>query len=78
MCDHGHHDGCGHGGHGGGDHDHSQCKKEELGDLYSLWQYIDIDNSWCLNERVSNSVKKVFKQYDKRLDKTEVNFYCSF
>lgn len=58
-CNHGHHD-----------HDHSSS--DELGIQYNLYEKINKDNVQCLNESVEGSGKKVFKPWDKRLDRTDV------
>ncbi|VDN97904.1 unnamed protein product [Rodentolepis nana] len=47
--------------------DHIQAA-EETANLYSLYKYIDIENLVCLNERVADSGKKVFKPFEERKD----------
>eukprot|EP01126_Amoeba_proteus_P065001 TRINITY_DN9167_c0_g1_i8.p1 TRINITY_DN9167_c0_g1~~TRINITY_DN9167_c0_g1_i8.p1 ORF type:complete len:150 (+),score=31.33 TRINITY_DN9167_c0_g1_i8:61-450(+) len=60
-------------GHNHGHHDHHGqcCKDDSLGELYSLWRHIDLTNVHCLNEAVPGSVKKIFKTWDKRLDRKD-------
>nr|CDS28130.1 expressed protein [Hymenolepis microstoma] len=47
--------------------DHIQAA-EETANLYSLYKYIDTENLVCLNERVSDSGKTVFKPFEERKD----------
>jgi hypothetical protein len=68
----------GHGGHG---HGHGCCSSEhqhdhnvsdaERGNLYSLYQKIDISKVQCLNEAVDESCQKIFKPWHERLDTTK-------
>lgn len=37
-------------------------------------RHIDTEHVLCYNEKVKDSIKKVFKPYDKRTDKSEVSF----
>ena len=71
MQAHSHH-GLGHHHHGDG-HDHGHDHDDgddEMKFGTSLLQYIDRRNIKCLNESEANSGKKVFKEYDDRLDST--------
>uniref|UniRef100_A0A915K7S5 PITH domain-containing protein n=1 Tax=Romanomermis culicivorax TaxID=13658 RepID=A0A915K7S5_ROMCU len=43
--------------------------EDERGVLYSLYKKINVENVTCLNERVCNSGKSVFKAYENRLDR---------
>jgi len=61
--------------HGGNDrddhhHEHTSCKDENLGEIFSLYKFIDTTQLRCLNESVDGAIKRVFKPWDKRLDKT--------
>jgi hypothetical protein len=60
MANHNHHS-----------HKHDACSSEDIGETYSLYSHIHTDLLKCLNESDHGSIKKVFKPWDKRLDKTE-------
>ncbi|KAM7536270.1 hypothetical protein Aperf_G00000083605 [Anoplocephala perfoliata] len=51
---------------------HGHCEHmqaaEDTANLYSLYKYIDTQNVVCLNERVPESGKKVFKPFEERKD----------
>lgn len=74
------HGGHGHGGHGHGGHGHGGCcsgehdadvPDSERGNLFSLYQKIDIEKVQCLNEATDGSCRHVFKPWDQKLDKTK-------
>jgi hypothetical protein len=64
----------GHGGHshshGAHSHSHSPPPDSIPGD--SLYNQIDRDRVWCLNERVDGMAQRIFKPSTKRLDTEEV------
>jgi PITH domain len=69
---------CGHEAH---DHDHSEGHhhehdhdKAERGLEMSLYHRIDTSKVVCLNESEDGQCRRVFKAWDKRLDRTEVTF----
>ncbi|KAM3176792.1 hypothetical protein ACTXT7_005808 [Hymenolepis weldensis] len=51
---------------------HGHCEHiqaaEDTAHLYNLYKYIDMENLVCLNERVADSGKKVFKPFEERKD----------
>ncbi|KAJ1912670.1 hypothetical protein H4219_005516 [Mycoemilia scoparia] len=63
------HDHSGHGGHHGHDHDHSHDNEEVLKD--SLFSKVNIDQVRCMNEKVKDSIKGIFKPWDERMDTTK-------
>lgn len=58
----------GHGSHG---HSHDQSDKAGADAGDSLLPYIDTEHMSCLNERVANSCRKIFKPYHVRLQFSE-------
>lgn len=66
MPHHGH--GHGHGCDGDDNHDDTP----ETGLQYSLFKKIDSENLECLNERVENSGKQVFRAWEDRLNSEKV------
>eukprot|EP00008_Paramoeba_atlantica_P008587 CAMPEP_0201491220 /NCGR_PEP_ID=MMETSP0151_2-20130828/29003_1 /ASSEMBLY_ACC=CAM_ASM_000257 /TAXON_ID=200890 /ORGANISM="Paramoeba atlantica, Strain 621/1 / CCAP 1560/9" /LENGTH=209 /DNA_ID=CAMNT_0047877477 /DNA_START=18 /DNA_END=647 /DNA_ORIENTATION=+ len=61
-----------------GHHHHHKCEEEHISiseqearDQSSLFQYIDTEKVFCLNEEDEGSIRKVFKPHDQRLDKTQ-------
>ncbi|KAI8820091.1 galactose-binding domain-like protein [Fimicolochytrium jonesii] len=71
-CHDEHHDHRGGGGHGHGhDHDHDHDHDgPDRGSEYTLYQQVDLDNVTCLNESDDGAIKKVFKTWDQRNDRT--------
>ncbi|VVC97365.1 PITH domain-containing protein CG6153 [Leptidea sinapis] len=53
-----------------GEHD-DHANPSELGFQYNLFEKIDKDNMECLNESVDGAGKKVFKPWEKRLERSE-------
>ena len=54
---------------------HLTCDHEPTGDDASEWSLnrtIDIDNLQCLNEEIDGSCKKVFRDWDDRLNRAQV------
>lgn len=45
----------------------------ELGISYNLYEKIDTDKVQCLNEHEEGSGARVFKTWEERLDRSEVN-----
>jgi len=56
---------------GGCDHGEAGQLGEEIGVAYSLFQRIDFNNLTCLNEAEEDSAKKIFKPYERRLEKDD-------
>ena len=65
-------------------HDHNHCHhgdcshNQDVGDpavVYSLYNKIDIHKVQCYNEHEEGAGKRVFKQWDQRLDTTQVQIY---
>jgi hypothetical protein len=57
----------------GCDHGQAGLAGEEFGVHYSLYQKIDLENVDCLNEEVENSGRLVFKAWENRKNRDEVN-----
>ncbi|KFD53551.1 hypothetical protein M513_05467 [Trichuris suis] len=61
---------------GGAEHEHEHELEEEeeekdAANMFSLYKYIDFENFTCLNELVDGSGKKVFRAWDKRMDRSQ-------
>ncbi|KAJ2449271.1 histone deacetylase (class I) Clr6 [Coemansia sp. RSA 2336] len=52
------------------DHDHTH-EEADTGLQDSLFDKVDVDKAWCLNETTSGSIKTIFKPWGERLDTTQ-------
>ncbi|CDW59332.1 PITH domain containing protein [Trichuris trichiura] len=63
---------------GEAEHEHELEEEEEeekdVANMFSLYKYIDFENFTCLNELVDGSGKKVFRAWDKRMDRYRNHF----
>jgi len=69
MADHPHHH-CNH-GHSC-ESEHVTVEELQAREQFSLFQYVDHSRAFSLNEEGEGNLRKVFKPYDRRLDKIEV------